>query len=68
MRDTSIIHLTPQWQHSLRTVHRGVKQPDGLLHYVPARPEGFASIRHRIEAAWLVFTGRADALVWPEGQ
>lgn len=31
---------------------------------VPARPEGFASPWYRLRAAWLVFTGRADALVW----
>lgn len=31
----------------------------------PARPEGFASITYRLRAAWLVFTGQADALIWP---
>lgn len=36
--------------------------------WVPARPEGYASLRHRLRAAWLVFTGRADALVWPEDE
>jgi len=36
--------------------------------YVPARPEGFVSIHHRIHCAWLVFTGKADAIIWPEGQ
>lgn len=35
---------------------------------VPARPAGFASIWYRIHAAWLVWTGRADALVWPASQ
>lgn len=33
--------------------------------WAPARGEGFASLRHRIRAAWMVFTGKADALVWP---
>lgn len=37
--------------------------PDGR--WVPARPVGFYSIRTRINAAWLVFTGRADAVTWP---
>lgn len=37
--------------------------PDGR--WVPARSLGYHSIRHRIRAAWLVFTGRADALTWP---
>lgn len=31
----------------------------------PARPEGFASLPSRVKVAWLVFTGRADALLWP---
>lgn len=35
--------------------------------WVPARPMGFASTPRRFYAAWLVWTGRADALVW-EGQ
>lgn len=34
--------------------------------FVPARPLGYPSLRVRIYAAWLVFTGRADAVIWPE--
>jgi hypothetical protein len=33
--------------------------------WVPARPLGFMSLSSRLRAAWLVFTGRADALLWP---
>ena len=35
--------------------------------WVPARPlsDGF---RSRLRGAWLVLIGRADALIWPEGQ
>ena len=36
--------------------------------WVPARPLGFYSIGHRIKAAWLVFTGKADAVTWPGNQ
>lgn len=36
--------------------------------WVPARPEGNSSIPNRLRAAWLVFTGRADAVTWPCGQ
>lgn len=32
--------------------------------WVPARPIGAPTIFGRIRAAWLVFTGRADAVVW----
>lgn len=36
--------------------------------WVPARPLGFSSWSFRIKAAWLVFTGKADALIWPGNQ
>jgi hypothetical protein len=41
-------------------VQRGL--PDGS--WVLARPLGLYSLRHRIKAAWLAFTGRADVLTW----
>jgi hypothetical protein len=37
--------------------------PNGC--WVPARPLGLFSFRSRLRLAWMVFTGRADALVWP---
>lgn len=36
--------------------------------WVPRRPEGSSSFKFKIKAAWLVFTGRADALIWFGGQ
>lgn len=36
--------------------------------YVPARPLGWQSWHTRIRLAWQVFTGKMDALEWPEGQ
>jgi hypothetical protein len=33
-----------------------------------ARPLGYPSISQRIKAAWLVFCGKADAVVWEGGQ
>jgi hypothetical protein len=36
--------------------------------WVPARPMGYQSFGARLKAAWLVFTGRADAVIWPGGQ
>lgn len=38
---------------------------DGCL--VPARPLGMG-IKQRIKSAWKVLTGKADAVIWPEGQ
>jgi hypothetical protein len=36
--------------------------------YVTARPVGLQTVFGRFHCAWLVFTGRADALTWPGGQ
>lgn len=36
--------------------------------WVPARTIGPSWLSNRIKAAWLVFKGKADAVVWPEGQ
>lgn len=36
--------------------------------WVHARPIGHFSLANRIQLAWMVFTGKADALVWPEDQ
>ena len=63
MRDNLIIKLSPFWIEGFTNGQRGTK--DG---WVPARPEGYSSILYRLKATWLVFTGRADALVWPGGQ
>jgi hypothetical protein len=42
------------------------QQPNGQ--WVPARPYGFYSFKSRFRAAWLVFTGKADALTWDGDQ
>lgn len=36
--------------------------------WVPARPLGYCSLWSRFALAWQVFTGKADAVFWPEGQ
>jgi hypothetical protein len=36
--------------------------------WVPARPIGLSYLSNRFKLAWMVFTGKADALIWPEGQ
>ena len=41
---------------------------DGI-HYVPARPlNAMGGLSDRLRVAWMVFTGRADAFTWPQGQ
>ena len=32
----------------------------------PARPLGYYSLKSRLKAAWLVFKGDADAVIWPK--
>ncbi len=60
---TSILSL----ESVLDTVkHTGREVEPGK--WVPARALGNASIPYRLRAAWLVFTGKADALRWPGGQ
>lgn len=51
-----------------KTVNSNVSMSRDGRTYHPARPLGFYSIAARFKAAWLVFTGRADAVIWPEGQ
>ena len=33
--------------------------------WAPARPLGYDSFRSRLRLAWMVFTGKCDALKWP---
>lgn len=42
----------------------GITVGDKMV-YVPARPLGGYFRWERLRATWLVWTGRADALVWP---
>lgn len=53
-------------QSLVRMASENQKQINGK--WIPARPLGFSGFRYRLKCAWLVFTGRADAVRWPEGQ
>lgn len=56
--------------YALRTVQEAAAQSQTQIggKWVPARPVGYFSLRYRIKAAIMVLNGKADALVWPEGQ
>jgi hypothetical protein len=41
--------------------------PDGER-WLPARCLHYCSFYDKIKLAWMVFTGRADAFIWPEDQ
>lgn len=36
--------------------------------WMPCRCIGWEGLPYRLKAAWLVFTGKADAVIWPGGQ
>jgi len=59
---------TPNMVHlkSLLTPDSCSAEIDG--EWVPARPVGYWSFIHRIKCAWKVFSGQADALIWPGEQ
>lgn len=61
--NADIIEMTPEWAKEIANPTCSAGLPDGR--WVPARPIGFQSLRHRIRATWLVWTGQADALIWP---
>lgn len=56
------------WQ--LKKLIESVKGCDAQINgkWVPARALLYPSIWQRLRAAWLVFKGAADAVIWPEGQ
>ncbi len=63
MKYPNIIKMSPEWVLEINgPLAAGSKLPDGR--YVPARPVGYPTWRARLRATWLVFTGRADALLW----
>jgi hypothetical protein len=48
--------------HLIRTGNEVMAEIDGK--WVAARPLGFASFINRFLLAWMVFTGKADVVVW----
>lgn len=61
MRIPGIHYMSHQWLDM--TAQCSTQVEPGR--YDPARPEPFFSVCQRWQAAWMVFTGKADALVWP---
>ena len=55
-------------KHLFRTVKENKTVKKFGDDWVPARPLGLSSFRHRTKCAWLAFTGKADVLLWPHGQ
>jgi len=56
--------------HTLEHIRDIAVEPDTMREispsrWVPARPMGFDSWGTRFKLAWMVFTGKADALTWP---
>ena len=55
-------------EHLINHVNNGVQSSNDGKTYVPARPLSTNFFLERTKAAWEVFRGRADAVVWPQGQ
>lgn len=51
------------WQSNFESRGEPQAQIEGGC-WVRARPLPFYSIRNRLKATWLVFTGQADAFIW----
>ena len=50
----------------LADVFKNSVEIDGT--WYPARPLGLDTLSNRIRLAWLVFTGKCDAIKWPGDQ
>jgi hypothetical protein len=57
----NIIRMSPQWVRYLNECQAEI----GGKVYAPARALGWGGLFNRFRAAWLVFKGDADALIWP---
>lgn len=63
MRGTTIHYASPEWVELLKNNQAGLSNG----RWVPSRTYGHRQgFFERLYAAWLVFTGRADALIWME--
>ena len=62
MREPNILSVV----EILRRVDSDYIERGGTIY--PARPVPHPEKADRIRAAWLVFRGKADAIVWPGGQ
>lgn len=58
--------MTYSLRYLLERARDNQREINGFWH--PARPNRDAPILYRIKAAWLVLTGRADAVIWPEDE
>jgi hypothetical protein len=61
-------------QYNVDTLIKQVKRGDlpassaDGINWVVCRSEGYFSLIQRTKLAWKVFTGKADALTWGQGQ
>ena len=55
-------------QHLIQSTNEVHTNVPGTDKWVPARPLGMMSFWSRFRPAWLVFTGKADAVIWPANQ
>lgn len=63
MKTPNIFYIDNLIKHSEHNSAQ-IKAPDGTGKWVPARPLPYYDWKARFKAAWLVFTGQADAVMW----
>lgn len=65
MKYPSVIHID-RLEDYLKScgTRAAVQQPGVGEVWIPARPLGYPGLKRRLKAAWLVLTGKADALEW----
>ena len=59
---------TPMHYTAIQLKHWSVSTQLSNGFWTPARPEGWSGFNliKRIKAAWIVFTGKVDVLIWSE--
>jgi len=62
MKYPNLIYLSEFWVKDLTSTMSVIQEAT----WIPARPLGYPTFTNRVKCAWLVFTGRADVLIWPK--
>lgn len=57
MKNTNLIHVETLINEDIDLIYI-----DGVR--VAKRPVGFSNLKFRLKCIWLVFTGKADILIW----
>ena len=68
MKGVNFIHIKSIESGELSATQVQDNRPCVKGRWVTARPTGYTGLKHRVMAAWLVFTGNADVLYFDGDQ